>query len=76
MVEEVDSFKYLGSVIGMIGEAVEDVVGRVNEGAKVLGAVNRLWKVRSVGLNLNFSTGKVSLWKAEKIWLQNHNRPK
>ena len=46
MLEEV------GSIIGKNGGIVEDVIGRVNEGAKGSGAMNKLWKVRSLGVNL------------------------
>ena len=52
VLEEVESFKYLGSIVGKNGGAVEDVISRVNEGAKVSGAMSRLWKVRSVGVNV------------------------
>ena len=34
ILEEVNSFKYLGSFIGKNGCVVEDVIGRVNEGVK------------------------------------------
>ena len=33
------------------GGVVEDENGRWNEGAKVSGAMNRIWKVRSLDLN-------------------------
>ena len=37
--EEVDQFKYLGSVIAAIGGVEADVRHRVNEGCKMLGAL-------------------------------------
>ena len=46
--EEVDQFKYLGSVIAAKGEVGEDVKHRVNEGCKVLGAM----KSRGLGMNV------------------------
>ena len=51
MLEEVNSFKCLGSIIGKNEGVVEDVIGRVNEEAKVSGAMNRLCKVRPLGVN-------------------------
>ena len=35
LLEEVDSFKYLGSIVSKSGGVVEYVISRVNEGAKV-----------------------------------------
>ena len=52
MLEEVESFKYLGSTIGKNGGVVEDVIGRVNDGAKVSDAMKRLWKVGFLGVNV------------------------
>ena len=37
-------------VVGKNGEVLGDVLNRVNEGAKVAGAINRIWKVRSLGI--------------------------
>ena len=48
ILEEVDTFKNLASIIGKNGSVFEDVLGRVNMGLKVSGATTRLWKVRSV----------------------------
>ena len=45
MLEEVDPFKYLGSVISKNWVVVDDVIMRVNEGAKGSGALSRIWKV-------------------------------
>ena len=52
MLEEVESFKYLGSTIGKNGGVVEDVIGRVNDGAKVTDAMKRLWKGGFLGVNV------------------------
>ena len=52
MLEEVDSFKYLGSVLSKNGGVVEDVISRVNEGAKVSGALSMIWKVGSFGMGI------------------------
>ena len=41
MVEEADSFKYLGSIIGKNEGVFEDEIGRVNKGAKVSGPMNQ-----------------------------------
>ena len=40
--EEVDSFKYLGSIVRWNEGVVEDVIRRVNEGAKVSGTMSRI----------------------------------
>ena len=40
VLEEVPMFKYLGSNVHARGDVVDDVVYRINEGKKVLGAVN------------------------------------
>ena len=44
ILEKVNSFKYLESIISMNVGAVEDVIGRVNERAVVSGFMNRIWK--------------------------------
>ena len=44
ILEEVDSLKYLRSIVSKKGGAVEDVIGRVNERAVVSGFMNRIWK--------------------------------
>ena len=51
--EEVDQFKYLGSVITTNGGVEADVHHRVNEGCKVLGALKGVMKNRSLGMNVN-----------------------
>ena len=45
--EEVDQFKYLGSVIAAISGVEADMHHRVNEGCKVLGALKGLMKIRA-----------------------------
>ena len=42
MLEEIDSDKYLESIGSRNGGVFEDVINRVNEGAKVLGAFSRI----------------------------------
>ena len=49
--EEVDQFKYLGSVIAANGGVEADVRHRVNEGYKVLGALAGVMKNRGLGMN-------------------------
>ena len=51
--EEVDQFKYLGSVIAANGGVEADVRYRVNEGCKVLGALKVVMKNRGLGMNVN-----------------------
>ena len=48
--EEVDLFKYLGSVIAANGRVEVDVHHRVNEGVKVLGALEGVMKNRELGM--------------------------
>ena len=50
--EEVDQFKYLGSVIAANGGVEADVRHRVNEGCKALGALKRVMKNRGLGMNV------------------------
>ena len=52
VLEEVDQFKYLGSVIAANGGVEADVHHRVNEGSKVLGAVKGVMKNRGLGINV------------------------
>ena len=51
--EEVNQFKYLGSVIAANGGVEADVRHRVNEGCKVLGALRGVMKNRGLGMNVN-----------------------
>ena len=50
--EEVDQFKYLGSVIAANGVVEADVCHKVNEGCTVLGALKRVMKNRKLGMNV------------------------
>ena len=52
LLEEVQMFKYLGSNVTAKGDVVDEVVYRIIEGQKELGAVNRVLKSRNVGLNV------------------------
>ena len=52
VLEEVDQFKYLGSIIAANGGVEEDVRHRVNEGCKVLGAMKGVMKNRGLGMNV------------------------
>ena len=52
VLEEVDQFKYLGSVITANGGVEADVCHRVNEGCKVLGALKGVMNNRGVGMNV------------------------
>ena len=50
--EEVDQFKYLGSVIAANDGVEADVRHRMNEGCKVLGALKGVMKNRGLGMNV------------------------
>ena len=50
--EEVDQFKYLGSVIAADGGVKADVRHRVTEGCKVLGSLKGVMKNRGLGMNV------------------------
>ena len=52
VLEEVSQFKYLGSVIAADGGVEADVRHRVNEGCKVLGAMNGLMKNRGLEMDV------------------------
>ena len=52
LLEEVDVFKYLEAILGKNGGVMEDVLKKVNEGAKVAGAMSRGWRGRSLGINV------------------------
>ena len=52
VLEEVDQFKYLGSIIAANGGVEADVRHRVNEGCKVLGAMKGVMKNRGLGMNV------------------------
>ena len=51
LLEEVESFKYLGSVISKDAGVSMDVRQRVNEGAAAYGAMKSIWRVKEVGMN-------------------------
>ena len=50
--EEVDKFKYLGSVIAANGGVEADVRCRINEGCKVMGALKGVMKNRGLEMNV------------------------
>ena len=50
--EEVDQFKYLGSVIAANDGVEAEVCHRVNEGRKVLSALKEVMKNRGLGMNV------------------------
>ena len=52
VLEEVDRFKYLGSVVAANGGIEADVCHRVNEGCKMLGALKGVMKCRGLGMNV------------------------
>ena len=52
VLEEVHAFKYLGAIVGKNGGVEEDVLNRVNEVAKVAGAMSRVCRVRSQSINV------------------------
>ena len=52
VLEEVSQFKYLGSIVAADGGVKADVNHRVNEGCKVLGAMNGVIKNRGLGMNV------------------------
>ena len=52
VLEEVDQFKYLGSVVAANGRIEADVCHRVKEGCKTLGAMKRVMKCRGLGMNV------------------------
>ena len=58
VLEEVDQFKYLGSVIAANGGVEADVHYRVNEGCKVLGTLKGIMKNRGLGMSRKFCMRK------------------
>ena len=70
--EEIDAFKYLGANVGKNGGVLVLAVllNRVNKGAKVVGAMSRIWRVRSLGINvkrmMNESIADSAVWGREK----------
>ena len=57
--EEVDQFKYVGSVIAANGGVEADVHHRVNAGCKVLGVLKEVMKNRGLGMNVKVLYEKV-----------------
>ena len=53
--DEVDHFKYLGSVIAANGGVEADVQYRLNKRCKVLGALKGVMKNRGLGMNVKES---------------------
>ncbi|WP_435316529.1 reverse transcriptase domain-containing protein, partial [Klebsiella pneumoniae] len=52
ILEEVNQFKYLGSIIAAGGGVETDVSHRISEGCKVLGGMKSLMKNRGLGMNI------------------------
>ncbi|XP_068217827.1 uncharacterized protein [Palaemon carinicauda] len=52
LLQEVDQFKYLGSVVATNAGVETDERQRVNDGCKVLGAVKRVVKNRGLEMNV------------------------
>ena len=52
VLEEVEKFKYLGSMVAAGGGVEADVCNRVNEGCKMLGAMKSVMKCRELGMNV------------------------
>ena len=52
-----DPFMYLGYNVSNNGGVVEDVISRENEEVKVSGAMSKIWKVGSLGINVKRELG-------------------
>ena len=52
LLEEVETFKYLGSVIGKGTGVSKDVRQRVSDGAAAYGAMKSVWRVKEVGMRV------------------------
>ena len=52
VLKEVESFKYLGSVISRGGGVSKDVRQRTSEGAVAYGAMRSIWRERKVGMRV------------------------
>ena len=50
--EEVGSFRYLGSQVTRSGEIEEEVKCRVGEAGKVMGGMKKVWKNRDLGIGV------------------------
>ena len=52
VLEEVNQFKYLGSIVAADGGVEADVCNRINEGCKMFGSMKCLMKNRGLGMNV------------------------
>ena len=52
VLEEVNPFKYLGSIVSADGGMEADVCNRINEGCKMFGSMKCLMKNRGLGMNV------------------------
>ena len=68
--EEVDQFKYLGSVIAANGGVEADASHRVNKGCKVLGALKGVMKNRGLGMNVRKVLYERSGCVGRNVWLR------
>ena len=50
--EEVESFRYLGSQVARNGEIEEEVKFRVGEAGKAMGGMKKIWKTRELGMEV------------------------
>ena len=50
--EEVECFKYLGSVVAVDGRIETEVKSRINEVGKVMGGMRRVFNCRSLGMSV------------------------
>ena len=53
--EEVESFKYLGSKVSRDGDIEEEVKFRVGEAGRAMGGMKRIWNNREMGMNVKTS---------------------
>ena len=74
--EEVDQFKYLGSVIAANGGVEADVHHRVNEGCKVLGALKGVMKNRGLGMNVEKVVVPTVMYGSESWGMKVNERQK
>ena len=52
VLEEVETFKYLGSIIGKDVGVSKDVSQRVSDGAAAYGTMKSIWRVKEVGIRV------------------------
>jgi len=48
-IDEIEQFAYLGSVLSIRGGTEQDVEARVGKARTVLGAMDNLWKSKTIG---------------------------